>query len=217
MLLSVKMRREHGRRAFSSLGDPETIPRYFFHLHAGESRACPDRTGQRLPDPYAARAVAWRMARQRLAWDLEPVRWLDYHQLQVTDEAGAIVFELPLTEAADQTADGSLRAEGAEASLKGKWPDGGLGLSEQNNMQKTADAGMLGRLGLEASERGAPCLEPSPTLEFREVNWSQALDQKPTGNAVAAESGPVESGIAVIFLVAFIAVGAFLSVSSPWP
>jgi hypothetical protein len=207
------------------------MPRYFFHLHAGEShlhagesRACPDRTGQRLPGPYAARAAAWRMARQLLAWDLEPVRWLDY-QLQVTDEADAIVFELPLTEAADQTADGSLRAEGAEASLKGKWPDGGLGFSEQNNTQKAVDAGMLGRLGLEASERGAPCLEPSPTLEFREVNWSQAQDQNPTGNTVAAESGPVWRWmrlifggiIAVIFLVVFIAVGAFLSVSSPWP
>ena len=73
------------------------MPRYFFHLRAGESPANPDRTGQHLPDPNAAWKAAQRMARQLLAWNLELVRWLDYH-LQLTDEAGQIVHELPLTE-----------------------------------------------------------------------------------------------------------------------
>ena len=73
------------------------MPRYFFHLHAGEGRANPDQTGQHLPDPEAALEVAGRIARQLLTWNLEPVRWLDYH-LQVTDEAGQIVYGLPLTE-----------------------------------------------------------------------------------------------------------------------
>lgn len=76
---------------------PESMPRYFFHLHAGESRANPDTTGQRLPDPDAAWEAAWRIARQLLAWNLEPVPWLDY-QFQVTDEAGEIVCELPFTD-----------------------------------------------------------------------------------------------------------------------
>ena len=76
------------------------MPRYVFHLHAGEGRANPDQTGQHLPDPEAALEVAGRIARQLLTWNLEPVRWLDYH-VQVTDEAGAVVFELPFTEAGE--------------------------------------------------------------------------------------------------------------------
>ena len=76
------------------------MPRYFFHLHAGESRANPDNTGHLLPDPDAAREMAQRIARRLLTWNLEPVPWLDY-QVHVKDEAGAIVCELPLTEVAD--------------------------------------------------------------------------------------------------------------------
>ncbi len=76
------------------------MPRYFFHLHAGESRANPDNTGQLLPDPDAAREMARRIACRLLEWNLEPVPWLDY-QVHVTDEAGAIICQLPLTEVAD--------------------------------------------------------------------------------------------------------------------
>ena len=79
------------------------MPRYFFHLHAGERRANPDNTGHLLPDPDAAREMARRIARRLLTWNLEPVPWLDY-QVHVTDEAGAIVCELPLTEVADLSA-----------------------------------------------------------------------------------------------------------------
>ena len=74
------------------------MPRYFFHLHTGDSRANPDITGQRLPDPDAAWEAAGRMARQLLAWNLEPVQWLDYH-FQVMSAAGEIVCELPFTDA----------------------------------------------------------------------------------------------------------------------
>ena len=76
------------------------MPRYFLHLHAGESRANPDNTGQNLPDPDAAREMARRIARRLLEWNLEPVPWLDY-QVQVTDEARAIIWQLPLTDVVD--------------------------------------------------------------------------------------------------------------------
>src|SRR3954471_277357 len=82
-------------------GAANPMPRYFFHLHAGDSRANPDKRGQDLPDADAAQQMAQRIARRLLEWNLEPVPWLDY-QIQVTDEAGAIVSELPLTVVADQ-------------------------------------------------------------------------------------------------------------------
>jgi len=41
------------------------------------------------------------MARQLLAWNLEPVQWLDRH-FQVTDEAGEIVCELPFTDVGER-------------------------------------------------------------------------------------------------------------------
>src|SRR5215207_4723831 len=91
------------------------MPRYFFHLHAGDSRANPDKRGQDLSDADAARQMAQRIARRLLEWNLEPVQWLDY-QVQVTDEAGAIVSELPLTEVVDQTASESAGAA-AEADV----------------------------------------------------------------------------------------------------
>jgi hypothetical protein len=74
------------------------MPRYCFHILAGENRTHLDRTGWDLPNPAAVRESAGRIARQLLAWNLEPVQWLDC-LIQVTDEVGAIVFELPFTEA----------------------------------------------------------------------------------------------------------------------
>ena len=91
------------------------MPRYFFHLHAGDSRANLDKRGQDLSDADAARQMAQRIARRLLEWNLEPVQWLDY-QVQVTDEAGAIVSELPLTEVVDQIASERAGAE-AEADV----------------------------------------------------------------------------------------------------
>jgi|tagenome__1003787_1003787.scaffolds.fasta_scaffold18175161_2 hypothetical protein len=91
-------------------GAANPMPRYFFHLHAGDSRANPDKRGQDLPDADAAQQMAQRIARRLLEWNLEPVPWLDY-QIQVTDEAGAIVSELPLTVVADQMASESIGAE----------------------------------------------------------------------------------------------------------
>src|SRR3954463_1334723 len=86
------------------------MPRYFLHLHAGDSRANPDNTGQNLPDPDAAREMAQRIARRLLEWNLEPVPWLDY-QVQVTDEAGGIFSELPPSEVIDQIAGESAGVE----------------------------------------------------------------------------------------------------------
>src|SRR3712207_8837755 len=77
------------------------MPRYFFHLHAGDSRANPDKRGQDLSDVDAAWQMAQRIARRLLEWNLEPVQWLDY-QVQVTDEAGAVFSELAFTEVGGQ-------------------------------------------------------------------------------------------------------------------
>ncbi len=77
------------------------MPRYLFHLHAGEGRANADNSGQHLPNLDAAREMARRIAGRLVAWNLEPVSWLDY-QVHVTDEAGAIVYELPLVAAVGQ-------------------------------------------------------------------------------------------------------------------
>src|SRR4051812_25450026 len=123
------------------------MPRYFFHLHAGESRANPDNTGQRLPDPDAAREMAWCIARRLLEWNLEPVPWPDY-QVQVTDEAGAIVCQLPLTEPVDRTA----RAEAEDTvGLEAQLPDRVVGSLDPEVTPKAEDEGLLERLDAEMS------------------------------------------------------------------
>jgi hypothetical protein len=123
------------------------MPRYFLHLHAGESRANPDNTGQNLPDPDAAREMARRIARRLLEWNLEPVPWLDY-QVQVTDEAGAIVCQLPLTEAVDRTA----RAEAeVAASLRAQLSGEVAGSPDRNVTPEAEDEGLLERLDAEMS------------------------------------------------------------------
>ena len=76
------------------------MPRDFFHLHAGQSRANPVQTGQRLPSPEAALEAAERIAHQLLAWNFEPEPWRDYH-VQVTNEADTVLFELPLSGVGD--------------------------------------------------------------------------------------------------------------------
>ena len=67
------------------------MPRDFFDLSAGQSRAHPDRMGERLPGPASARDAAGRIARQLLAWTSELAPWRDHH-VQVTNEADAGPF-----------------------------------------------------------------------------------------------------------------------------
>src|SRR3954464_11011084 len=81
----------------------DLMSRYFFHLRAGESRANPDQTGQHLPGPEAARGAAGRIARQLLAWNLEPVR-LPEGKSQVTDEGDAVLFEMRPSEGGELVA-----------------------------------------------------------------------------------------------------------------
>ena len=76
------------------------MPRDFFHLHAGQSRANSDRIGQHLPDTDAALDAVERIARQLLAWTSELVPWCDCY-VQVQDEADAVWFELLLSGAGD--------------------------------------------------------------------------------------------------------------------
>ena len=76
------------------------MPRVFFHLHAGQSRAHPDRMGERLPGPEAALDAVERIARQLLAWTSELVPWCDCY-VQVQDEADAVRFELLLSGVGD--------------------------------------------------------------------------------------------------------------------
>src|SRR5215211_2875514 len=141
------------------------MPRYFFHLHAGNSRANPDKRGQSLSDADAARQMAQRIARRLLGWNLEPVQWLDY-QVQVTDEAGAIVSELALTEVVDQIASERAEAEAeADVSPRAQLLDESSEALEQVTLPETA--GLSGRKDLDA-------VMASLALELQEVTQSQA-------------------------------------------
>lgn len=148
------------------------MPRYFFHLHAGDSRANPDKRGQDLSDADAARQMAQRIARRLLEWNLEPVQWLDY-QVQVTDEAGAIVSELALTEVVDQIASERAGAE-AEADVSARARAQLLDESSKLLEQVTSPdiAGLSGRKDLDA-------IMASLALELQEVTQSQAPVQDP--------------------------------------
>src|SRR3954469_24813641 len=138
------------------------MPRYFFHLHAGESRANPNNTGHLLPDPDAAREMARRIAGRLLAWNLEPVPWLDY-QVHVTDEAGAIICQLPLTEVADLPA----RA--------------GTGVIESLDREVTSQAeadGLLERLDAEISalvREARPAARPRVEVQGKREQSGSAL------------------------------------------
>jgi hypothetical protein len=76
--------------------EEQQMPRYYFHLHArsGE-RVVPDPYGQHIPDPEEVWAAAQRMARWLIDQNMQPVQWGDY-RFEVMDEAGEIVFKLPL-------------------------------------------------------------------------------------------------------------------------
>ena len=146
------------------------MPRYFFHLHAGDSRANPDKRGQSLSDADTARQMAQRIARRLLEWNLEPVQWLDY-QVQVTDEAGADVSELALTEVVDQIARECAGAEAeADVSPRAQLLDEASKPLEQVRSPQTA--GLSGRKDLDA-------IKASLALELQEVTQSQAPVQDP--------------------------------------
>ena len=148
------------------------MPRYFFHLHAGDSRANPDKRGQSLSDADAARQMAQRIARRLLEWNLEPVQWLDY-QVQVTDEAGAIVSELALTEVVDQIASERAGAEAeADVSPRAQLLDEFFEPLEQ--IIPPDIAGLSGRQDLDA-------IMASLALELQEVTQSQAPVQDLAG------------------------------------
>ena len=148
------------------------MPRYFFHLHAGDSRANPDQRGQNLPDADAVQQMAQRIARRLLEWNLEPVQWLDY-QVQVTDEAGAIVSELPLTEVVDQIARESAGVEAeADVGPRAQLLDESFGPLEQ--VLSPERAGLGGHKGLDA-------VMSSLVLELQEVIQSQAPVQGQAG------------------------------------
>ena len=148
------------------------MPRYFFHLHAGDSRANPDKRGQDLSDADAARQMAQRIARRLLEWNLEPVQWLDY-QVQVTDEAGAIVSELPLTEVVDQIASERAGAE-AEADV------GPRGQLLDESFEPLEHVTLPERAGLGGSQ-DLDAIMSSLALELQEVTQSQAPVQDLAG------------------------------------
>jgi len=134
------------------------MPRYLFHLHAGEGRANADNSGQHLPDLDAAREMARRIAGTLVEWNLEPVSWLDY-QVRVTDEAGAIVFEWPLAGAVGQSSDGRLRAEaaGADADLEDALPSNGPWTPERGPSVHPEDVQVARGSGAQSHEPGASC------------------------------------------------------------
>src|SRR4051794_28118057 len=132
------------------------MPRFRFHLHTGEGRANADNSGQHLPDLDAAREMAKRIAGGLVAWNLEPVSWLDY-RVQVTDEAGAIVCELPLAQAVGQSWDDRLRAEtaGADADLESESLSNGPWTLEQDNSVLPEDIQAVRGSGVQSHESGA--------------------------------------------------------------
>jgi hypothetical protein len=132
------------------------MPRFRFHLHAGEGRANADNSGQHLPDRDAAREMARWIAGRLVAWNLEPVSWLDY-QVQVTDEAGAIVFELPLAQAVGQSWDDRLRAEtaGADADLENESLSNGPWTLEQDTSPSPGSTQVVRGSGVQSHEPGA--------------------------------------------------------------
>lgn len=76
------------------------MPRYFFHLHAPGIEV-PDTVGEELADPDAAFNAATRIARGLMAVKLDlGLNWLAA-RLEVRDEGGEVVFELPFAEAVD--------------------------------------------------------------------------------------------------------------------
>src|SRR5215217_5150090 len=125
------------------------------------------------PDhPDAVRQMARRIARRLLEWNLEPVQWLDY-QVQVTDEAGAIVSELPLTEVVDQTASESAGAAAeADVGPRAQLLDEAFEPLEQ--VISPESAGLDGRKDLDI-------IMSSLVLELQEVIQSQAPVQGQAG------------------------------------
>src|SRR4051812_24804348 len=107
--------------------------------------------------------MAQRIARRLLTWNLEPVPWLDY-QVHVTDEAGAIVCQLALTEVVHRTA-------GSEAEVianpEAQLPEGVKAL-DRDVMPESEDEGVLERLDAEM---------PSLVLATREATQPRAASQ----------------------------------------
>jgi hypothetical protein len=76
------------------------MPRYFFNLHAPGIEV-PDPVGEELVDADAAFTAATRIARGLMAVKLDlGLNWLAA-RLDVTDEEGDTVFELPFVEVVD--------------------------------------------------------------------------------------------------------------------
>lgn len=76
------------------------MPRYFFNLHA-PGVDVPDPVGEELADPDAAFNAATRIARGLMAVKLDlGLNWLAA-RLEVTDQEGEVVLELPFAEAVD--------------------------------------------------------------------------------------------------------------------
>jgi hypothetical protein len=154
------------------------MPRYFFHIHSGDSRANPDHRGLDLPDADAAQQMAERIAHRLLKWNLEPVPWLDY-QVHVTDEAGAVVCELPLTEIAHQPTREAAQTEAAMASPKAQLQAEPAGPAKQHLAPEVAGLG---------EHAGLDAVLASLAVELQEVTQAQALlkgpleQPRPTGS-----------------------------------
>ena len=114
--------------------------------------------------PAPARAGGGGPLRRPSGGGVEPVQWLDY-QVQVTDEAGAIVSELALTEVVDQIASERAGAEAeADVSPRGQLLDESSEPLEQIIPPETA--GVSGRKDLDA-------IMSSLALELQEVTQAQ--------------------------------------------
>lgn len=83
------------------------MPRYFFHVHDGVDLR--DEDGTELSDIRAARVEAVRFAGEVIANDADRRSLGEDWRLEVTDEAGLILFRLDFTIAESPAAQSALR------------------------------------------------------------------------------------------------------------
>jgi hypothetical protein len=73
------------------------MPRYYFHLY--NDVTCRDDEGKDLPDPSAAHLQALSYARDMAAMSVREGHLYLSHRIEVTDQQGDLVLDLPFRNA----------------------------------------------------------------------------------------------------------------------
>jgi len=75
------------------------MPKFYFHLY--DDIATTDYEGRYFPDLEAARANALREARHLIGQAILQGRIILHHRIDVADEQGAVVLQMPFSEAVE--------------------------------------------------------------------------------------------------------------------